>query len=117
MCEQLADQLGIQRREISDEEILQRCLYPLINEGIQILDEGIAYRSGDCDLIWVNGYGFPAWRGGPLWYADEIGLDKILAAINRYRKDLGDYGEMWFKPAVLLEKLVSEGGKLSAIKN
>ena len=117
LCEQLADQLGIQRREISDQEILQRCLYPLINEGIQILDEGIAYRSGDCDLIWVNGYGFPAWRGGPLWYADEIGLDEILAAINRYRKDLGDYGEMWFKPAVLLEKLVLEGGRLSALKN
>jgi 3-hydroxyacyl-CoA dehydrogenase len=117
LCEQLADQLGVQRRQISDEEILQRCLYPLINEGIQILDEGVAYRSGDCDLIWVNGYGFPAWRGGPLWYADDIGLDKVLAAMNRYRKDLGDYGEMWFKPAVLLEKLVSEGGRLSAIKN
>ena len=117
LCEQLADQLGVQRREISDEEILQRCLYPLINEGIQILDEGVAYRSGDCDLIWVNGYGFPAWRGGPLWYADDIGLDKLLAAMNRYRKDLGDYGEMWFQPAVLLEQLVSEGGRLSAIKN
>ena len=117
LCEQLADQLGIQRREISDQEILQRCLYPLINEGIQILDEGIAYRSGDCDLIWVNGYGFPAWRGGPLWYADNIGLDKVLAAMNHYQKDLGDYGEMWFKPAVLLEKLVLEGGRLSALKN
>jgi 3-hydroxyacyl-CoA dehydrogenase len=117
LCEQLADQLGIQRREISDKEILQRCLYPLINEAIQILDEGIAYRSGDCDLIWVNGYGFPAWRGGPLWYAEEIGLDKLLSTMNRYRKDLGDYGEMWFKPAVMLEQLVAEGGRLSAIKN
>jgi len=117
LCEQLANQFGVERREISDQEILQRCLYPLINEGIQILDEGIAYRSGDCDLIWVNGYGFPAWRGGPLWYAAEIGLDKVLAGMNRYRKDLGDYGEMWFKPAALLEQLVSEGGKLSEIKN
>jgi 3-hydroxyacyl-CoA dehydrogenase len=117
LCEQLANQLGVQRRQISDEEILQRCLYPLINEGIQILDEGVAYRPGDCDLIWVNGYGFPAWRGGPLWYADEIGLDNVLSAMNRYREDLGDYGEMWFKPAVLLEQLVSEGGRLSAIKN
>jgi len=117
LCEQLADQLGIQRRSISDEEILQRCLYPLINEAIQILDEGIAYRSGDCDLIWVYGYGFPAWRGGPLWYAEEIGLDKLLAVMNRYRKDLGDYGEMWFKPAALLERLVSEGGKPSALKS
>jgi 3-hydroxyacyl-CoA dehydrogenase len=117
LCERLADRLGVQRRQISDEEILQRCLYPLINEGIQILDEGVAYRPGDCDLIWVNGYGFPAWRGGPLWYADEIGLDNVLSAMNRYREDLGDYGEMWFKPAVLLEQLVSEGGRLSAIKN
>lgn len=115
LCEQLADELGVERREIPDQEILQRCLYPLINEGIQILDDGIAYRSGDCDLIWVNGYGFPAWRGGPLWYAEEIGLDQVLEGMNRYRQSLGDYGEMWFKPAPLLERLVSEGGKLSEI--
>jgi len=115
LCEQLASQLGIERREISDQEILQRCLYPLINEGIQILDEGVAYRPGDIDLIWVNGYGFPAWRGGPLWYADETGLDQVLAGMNRYRDSLGDYGEMWFKPAPLLEQLVSQGGKLSEI--
>jgi len=116
LCEQLADELGVERREIPDQEILQRCLYPLINEGIQILDDGIAYRSGDCDLIWVNGYGFPAWRGGPLWYAEEIGLNRVLEGMNRYRQSLGDYGEMWFKPAPLLERLVSEGGKLSEIK-
>ena len=113
LCEKLADELGVERREIPDQEILQRCLYPLINEGIQILDDGIAYRSGDCDLIWVNGYGFPAWRGGPLWYAEEIGLDRVLEGMNRYRQSLGDYGEMWFKPAPLLERLVSGGGKLS----
>ncbi len=113
LCEQLAADLDIERREIPDEEILERCLYPLINEGIQILHQGIAYRAGDCDLIWVNGYGFPAWRGGPLWYADEIGLDRVLAGMNRYRKNLGDYGEMWFQPAVLLEQLASGGGKLS----
>jgi 3-hydroxyacyl-CoA dehydrogenase len=116
LCEQLADELGIERRQISDQEILQRCLYPLINEGIQILDDGIALRSGDCDLIWVNGYGFPAWRGGPLWYAEKIGLDQVLEGMNRYRQNLGDYGQMWFKPAAMLEKLVSEGGKLSEIK-
>ena len=115
LCEQLASELGIERREISDQEVLERCLYPLINEGIQILDEGIAYRPGDIDLIWVNGYGFPAWRGGPLWYAEEIGLDQVLAGMNRYRGNLGEYGEMWFKPAPLLEHLVSEGGKLSEI--
>jgi 3-hydroxyacyl-CoA dehydrogenase len=117
LCEQLASQLGIERREISDQEIIQRCLYPLINEGIQILDEGVTYRPGDVDLIWVNGYGFPAWRGGPLWWADETGLDRVLAGMNQYRDGLGDYGEMWFKPAPLLEQLVSQNGKLCEIRN
>jgi len=111
LCEQLAAEHGIERRQISDQEILERCLYPLINEGMQILDEDIAYRSGDCDLIWVNGYGFPAWRGGPLQYADEIGLDTVLTGMNHYRKALGEYGEMWFKPAPLLEKLAGNGTK------
>ena len=112
LCKQLAQEHGIQRRQISDQEVLERCLYPLINEGIQILDEGIAYRSGDCDLIWVNGYGFPAWRGGPLHYAGEIGLDTVLTGMNHYHKALGEYGEMWFKPVPLLEKLATEGKPL-----
>lgn len=112
LCEQLAAEYGIERRQISDKEILERCLYPLINEGIQILDEGIAYRSGDCDLIWVNGYGFPTWRGGPLQYADEIGLDTVLNGMNHYREALGEYGEMWFKPAPLFERLAGDRMKL-----
>ena len=109
LCEQLAEHHGVTRRRISDQEILERCLYPLINEGIQILDEGIASRPGDCDLIWVNGYGFPAWRGGPLKYAEEIGLETILAGMQRYRHQLGEYGKMWFQPAPMLERLVREG--------
>ncbi|MCZ6724546.1 MAG: 3-hydroxyacyl-CoA dehydrogenase NAD-binding domain-containing protein [Gammaproteobacteria bacterium] len=113
LCEALASGLNIKRRDISDQEILERCLYPLINEGIQILDEGIAYRPGDCDLIWVNGYGFPAWRGGPLHYADEIGLKTVLAGMSKYAQQLGDYGNLWFKPAKLLETLVRDGIKLS----
>ncbi|MFA9419366.1 MAG: 3-hydroxyacyl-CoA dehydrogenase NAD-binding domain-containing protein [Gammaproteobacteria bacterium] len=113
LCEELASELNIKRRQLSDQEILERCLYPLINEGIQILDEGIAYRAGDCDLIWVNGYGFPAWRGGPLHYGDEIGLDSVLAGMKQYQEQLGDYGNMWFKPAQLLETLVRDGVKLS----
>jgi 3-hydroxyacyl-CoA dehydrogenase len=113
LCEQLAAKNGIERRQITDKEILGRCLYPLINEGIQILDEGIAYRSGDCDLIWVNGYGFPAWRGGPLQYADEIGLDTVLTGMNHYRETLGGYGEMWFKPSPLLERLAFDRVKLA----
>ena len=113
LCEQLAKAHGIRRRKISGQEILERCLYPLINEGIQILDEGIAYRSGDCDLIWVNGYGFPAWRGGPMQYADEIGLGHILKRMNHYRQALGAYGEMWFTPARLLDELVLKGINLA----
>ena len=113
LCEQLASELNIKRRDISDQEVLERCLYPLINEGIQIVDEGITYRPGDCDLIWVNGYGFPAWRGGPLHYADEIGLKTVLAGMTKYAQQLGDYGDLWFKPAKLLETLVRDGVKLS----
>ncbi len=103
-----ATELGIQRREISDEEIIERTLYMLINEGAQTLDDGIAYRASDIDLIYINGYGFPLWRGGPMQYANEIGLDTVLSSINKYREQLGDYGKLWFKPAPLLEKLAAK---------
>lgn len=109
LAERIAGELDIPRRPISTEEIHQRCLYMLINEGIQLLDEGIAERSGDVDLVWINGYGFPAWLGGPLHYAEQIGLDVVLAGIAHYRKTLGEYGEMWFQPAPLLERLVAAG--------
>lgn len=113
LAEKLAAELGIERRVVSDEEILERCMYALINEGAEILAEGIAYRSGDCDLVWVNGYGFPAWRGGPLQYADEIGLDRVLDALNGYREKLGAYGAIWFNPSPLLSRLVKEGKKFA----
>jgi 3-hydroxyacyl-CoA dehydrogenase len=109
LAEQLATELGIQRRTISDQEIHDRCLFMLINEGIQLLDEGIALRSGDIDLVWVNGYGFPAWRGGPLHYAERLGLAQVLAGIQGHRQALGAYGEMWLQPAPLLERLVAAG--------
>ena len=79
----------------------------MINEGFLILKESIATRPGDCDLIWVNGYGFPKWRGGPMHYADEIGLTQILERMTHYRHSLGAYGEMWFTPAPLLEQLAT----------
>jgi 3-hydroxyacyl-CoA dehydrogenase len=110
----LADLHGVKRRDIDDQEILERCLFPLINEGFLILEEGIATRPGDCDLIWVNGYGFPNWRGGPMHYADEIGLSQILERMNHYRQSLGTYGEMWFTPAPLLEQLATSGVTLAA---
>ncbi len=109
LCRHTADELGVAQRQISEQEIIERTIYFLINEAAQILDEGIAYRSSDCDLVWVNGYGFPAWRGGPLQYADEIGLATVVAALKRLQKELGAYGEMWFTPAPLLEKLAADG--------
>jgi 3-hydroxyacyl-CoA dehydrogenase len=111
LASELAKQHGVIQREITDQEILERTIYMLINEGAQVLDEGIAYRSSDIDIIYCNGYGFPTYRGGPMQYADEIGLDKVLDTINTYRTTLGDYGETWFKPAPLLEKLVAQGKK------
>ena len=109
LAERLAGELHIPRRRIDDQEIHDRCLFMLINEGIQLLDEGIALRASDIDLVWINGYGFPAHLGGPLHYAEQLGLDKVLAGIQHYRRELGEYGEMWFKPAALLERLVAAG--------
>ena len=109
LAEQIAGELGIQRRVISDQEIHDRCLLMLINEGIQLLDEGIAQRSSDIDLVWINGYGFPAWRGGPMHYAEGLGLAHVFERIGHYRQALGAYGAMWFQPAALLERLVASG--------
>jgi 3-hydroxyacyl-CoA dehydrogenase len=100
----------IRARAISDEEIVKRCLYALVNEGAQILEEGKAYRASDIDVIYLNGYGFPAWRGGPMHYAQEVGLDKVLADINEFAK--AD-AKAW-KPAALLEKAVREKKAIGA---
>ncbi|MFZ6047078.1 3-hydroxyacyl-CoA dehydrogenase NAD-binding domain-containing protein [Pseudomonas sp. CR3202] len=109
LAERLADELRIPRAPMDDRQILERCLFVLINEGIQLLDEGIALRAGDIDLVWINGYGFPAHLGGPMHHAEQLGLDKVLAGIRHYRQALGEYGEMWFQPAPLLERLVAAG--------
>ncbi len=109
LAERVAAELGIQRRTVSDQEILERCLFGLINEGIQLLDEGIALRSGDIDLVFINGYGFPNWRGGPMHEAECLGLDHLLARLEHYRRTLGAHGEMWFQPAPLLQRLVAAG--------
>ncbi|MCD0499689.1 3-hydroxyacyl-CoA dehydrogenase NAD-binding domain-containing protein [Achromobacter sp. MY14] len=109
LIEQCARQDGIARREISDEEIVQRTMYALVNEGARILEEGIARRASDIDVIYVNGYGFPAYRGGPLFYADEQGLPAVLATIRRFHEA---HGELW-QPAPLLERLVAEGKRFA----
>lgn len=97
---------GITPRTITDQEILERCMYVMINEGAKILQEGIADRALDIDIVWIYGYGFPAYRGGPMFWADQLGLDRILESIRRYQREVG--GEQW-QPAPLLEKLVREG--------
>ncbi len=90
---------GITRRVISDQEILERCIYPIINEGAKILEEGKAYRASDIDIVWLNGYGFPAYRGGPMFYADTVGLKTVIEKLK----------EQGHTPAALLQKLADEG--------
>ncbi|MFL6647533.1 MAG: 3-hydroxyacyl-CoA dehydrogenase family protein, partial [Sulfurifustaceae bacterium] len=97
---------GIERRRISDEEIIERALYSMINEGAKILEEGIAARPLDIDIVWIYGYGFPVYRGGPMFYADQIGLKTVYEAILKYQKQVGP--EYW-TPAPLLEKLAKAG--------
>lgn len=99
-------ELGVTRRAISDTEIVERLVYALVNEGAQILDEGIAMRASDIDMVYLTGYGFPLHRGGPMFYADTVGLPTVLAAIEQYAR--GANGAAWV-PAPLLVKLAAEG--------
>lgn len=103
---------GATPREISDEEIIERCLYPMINEGAKILEEGMVSRASDIDVVWVNGYGWPVYRGGPMYYANQIGLDEILSKLRGLRENIGEA----FAPAALLEKLVAEGKTFADLK-
>jgi len=100
---------GIKRRQITNQEILERCIYALVNEGAEILEEGIALRASDIDVVYVHGYGFPRYRGGPMFYADMVGLDKVLESVKRFH---AAHGEYW-KPAPLLERLATEGKKFN----
>jgi 3-hydroxyacyl-CoA dehydrogenase len=95
---------GGKSRVVTDEEILERCIYPMINEGAKILEEGKAIRPSDIDIVWINGYGWPVYRGGPMWYGDFIGLDKVLAKLRQYEGAN-------FQASALLERLVKEGKK------
>ena len=104
---------NIKPRQISADEIIERCIYPMINEACKVLEEGIAIRASDIDVIMVNGYGFPRYRGGLMYFADQVGLDKLLAIMRKLEAQLGET----MKPAALLQKLVSEGGKLHKITN
>ena len=94
----------IQMREVSKEEILQRCLYPMINEGFKILEEGMAIRASDIDIVWTNGYGWPVYEGGPMFYGNLVGYDKVLDWLQKAEKELGPE----FKPSPYLERVVAE---------
>ncbi len=109
LIEQESAKAGIQRREISDQEILDRTLYALVNEGANILAEGIALRAVDIDMLYILGYGFPAQRGGPMWYADTVGLKKVNDRVCEFEKQ---HGSLW-APSPLLKEL-AEGGKTFA---
>lgn len=107
----ISEEKGIRRRPVTDQEIVERCMYPLINEGAKILEEGIAQRSSDIDVVWLYGYGFPRWRGGPMFWADQIGAKTVYKAMCRlYERDRD-----WLEPAPLLERLAKEGGRFADV--
>jgi 3-hydroxyacyl-CoA dehydrogenase len=105
MVKKWGTEAGIPQRQISTEEIVDRCIYALVNEGARILEEGYALRAVDIDIIYLNGYGFPAHRGGPMWYADTVGLKKVYERVCEFHKQ---HGELW-EPAPLLKRLAEEG--------
>lgn len=104
--------MGIERRSVSEEEILKRCLYGMVNEGARLLEQGIALRPGDIDIVYVTGYGFPAHQGGPMFMADRIGLDRVYADIQRLHEEHGH----WWQPAPLLQRLAREGGHFADLQ-
>jgi 3-hydroxyacyl-CoA dehydrogenase len=110
LIETTAVEGGIERRPISDDEILERCIYIMINEGAKILEEGYALRAADIDVIYLTGYGFPAYRGGPMWYADTVGLKNVL---DRIREFHAQHGSFW-EPAPLLNKLADQDQSFAA---
>jgi len=105
-----ARRVGVEPRAHDDEEILERCLYPLLNEGLRILEEGVALRASDVDVVWAAGYGFPRYRGGPLFYADTIGLKTLHDGMLKYR---AIFGPMHWEPARLLVDLVKQGKSIA----
>jgi 3-hydroxyacyl-CoA dehydrogenase len=113
LIEEKARERGIQRREIPAEEITERTLYPMINEGARILEEKIAARPSDIDIVWVNGYGFPVGKGGPMFWADLVGLKTIVERLEHWH---GRTGKAVFAPSPLLKKLAAEGRTFSSLQ-
>jgi 3-hydroxyacyl-CoA dehydrogenase len=105
LIEETAAAAGITRRTITDEDSIERCIYVMVNEGARILEEGIALRANDIDIVYLTGYGFPAYRGGPMWYADTVGLQNVYRRIVEFHRV---HGELW-EPAPLLKRLAEKG--------
>ena len=101
-------EMGFTRRKIADQEIVERCVFALVNEGARILEEGIAQRASDVDMVYLTGYGFPLFRGGPMRYADEVGLYNVVRAMARYAA-LPHADTAFWKPAALLARFAAEG--------
>src|SRR5262249_6008245 len=110
MIEKSSAEVGVTRRKIDDREIVERLVYSLVNEGARILEEHIAQRASDIDLVYLNGYGFPILCGGPMFHADSVGLMEVVSAIRRYAHGL--HPASW-TPAALLEKLAAEGSSFA----
>ena len=104
---------GITPRKISNEEIVQRCIYALINEGARILEEGIALRASDIDVAYIYGYGFPPFRGGPMQFADATGLFEVAQTLKKFAAEPGVEQAFW-TPAALIEKLIAEGNTFNS---
>ncbi len=110
MIRREAERLGVEQREIGDEEIIERCIYALVLEGAKILEQGFALRASDIDVVWANGYGFPRYRGGPMFYADTMGVEKVYDAICGFHERFGP--QYWSAPE-LLARLARDGGQLN----
>jgi 3-hydroxyacyl-CoA dehydrogenase len=111
LIERTAKEAGIPRRTIGTEEIIERSIYSMINEGARILEEGRALRASDLDTVYLTGYGFPAYRGGPMWYADTVGLEKVYRRIQEFHER---FGAQW-EPAPLLKRLAEQGKTFSGL--
>ena len=110
LIRKMASETGIAQRKIDANEIVERCIYALVNEGARVLEEGIALRAVDIDITYIYGYGFPAWRGGPMFYADTVGLKEVLRRVHEFKSQHG--APLW-APAPLLERLAKEGGRFN----
>jgi 3-hydroxyacyl-CoA dehydrogenase len=107
-----ARRLGVPQRQIGETEIVERCIYGLVTEGARILEDGISHRASDIDAVWINGYGFPRHRGGPLYYADTVGVDEIYRKVCEFEKR---FGALYWRPPELLRKLAQANGRFADI--